>query len=389
MGEQKGYTRTISTAELTETPRVTLEQPTGDVHVEAWDRPEIEVSCSDPDALFDVQQNGAEIIVHNRPGSFKLVNFVEPVAAEMKGFGINVEKLDLDKVASKVERKVERGMRRFSKGFSMNIDLGRWMSGRDYYIKTPHNCNLSLRTSSGDVHVNGVIGTLFLQSTSGDVRLERVGGNTLVNSSSGDVRIKGLEGRLGARSASGDIEIEGASLQEVNVTTASGDIDLELVSMPEREWEIKTVSGDVDIFLPGDARLTAQVHTLSGDVNCGFPRAQVSYNPGRGRGESTLLINGGGPLARFTTVSGDVSVKPARGSAMPAQAQGSYTTDLSSFSGYQGQGEVGVGASDSGDITEPEGYAARRQAELEILQAVERGEISSQEAMHRLSELDR
>src|SRR5438552_4458064 len=94
MGENKGYTRTISTAELTETPRVSLEQPTGDVYVEAWDRPEVEVSCSDPDGLFDVQQNGADIIIHNRPGSFKLVNFVEPVTSEMKGLGINVEKLD-------------------------------------------------------------------------------------------------------------------------------------------------------------------------------------------------------------------------------------------------------------------------------------------------------
>lgn len=382
MAENKGYTRTISTAELTETPRVALEQPTGDVHVEGWDRPEVEVSCSDPDALFDVQQNGTEIIIHNRPGSFKLVNFVEPASEEIRGLGINVDKLDFEKVASKVERKVERSMRRFGRGLNVNIDLGRWMSGRDYYIKVPHNCNLTMRTSSGDVGVSDVTGTLLLQSTSGDVRLQHVGGNTLVNSSSGDIRIRGLEGRLGARSASGDIEVEGANLQEVSVTTASGDVDLELMGMPQREWEIKTVSGDVDIFLPGDARLTAQVHTLSGDINCGFPRSQVTYNPGRGRGESTLLINGGGPLARFSTVSGDVSVKPTKGSAVPSQGQESYTTDLSHSTGFQGQRTT-----KSGDITEPEGYAARREAELEILQAVERGEISSQEAVRRLGEL--
>src|SRR5207248_2689949 len=178
------HARTGARAEFTETPRVGLEQSSGDVHDERWDRPEVEVSCSDPYALFDVQQHGAEIIIHNRPGSFKLVNFVEPAASELKGFGINVEKLDLEKMASKVERKVERSMRRLGRPFSMNIDLGRWMSGRDYYIKVPHNCNMTLRTSSGDLNVNGVTGTLFLQSTSGDVRLQNLGGNTLVSSSS-------------------------------------------------------------------------------------------------------------------------------------------------------------------------------------------------------------
>jgi hypothetical protein len=41
-----------------------------------------------------------------------------------------------------------------------------------------------------------------------------------------------------------------------------------------------------------------------------------------------------------------------------------------------------------GDITQSEGYAARRQAELEILQQVERGELTPQEALAALSSLD-
>src|SRR5689334_9723745 len=78
MDEQRGYTNSISTAQFTDTPRVSLEQPTGDVYVEAWDRPEVEVSCSDPDAMFELQQQGNDIIISNRPGSYKSVNFVEP-----------------------------------------------------------------------------------------------------------------------------------------------------------------------------------------------------------------------------------------------------------------------------------------------------------------------
>jgi DUF4097 and DUF4098 domain-containing protein YvlB len=383
MGEEtKGYVRTISTADFTETPRVSLEQPTGDVYVEGWDRPEIEVSCSDPEAMFDVSQSGAEIIINNRPGSFKLVNFVEPVVNEAKGFGIDLGKADIERAAARVERKVERSMRRFGRGFSVNVDIGRWLSGRDYYIKVPHSCNLTLRTSSGDLSVRDVTGTLLLQSTSGDIGLEQLGGNLLVSSASGDIEMNGVEGKLGTRSASGDIKIKRADLQEVSVTSASGDVTLEMTKMPDREWEIKSVSGDVNLYLPSDAQVTAQVRTLSGDINCGFPRSQVTYNPGRGRGEATLVINGGGLAAQFNTVSGDLNVKPRHVSdnhgreGRREDEGGQYTTDLS-------RRQAG------GDITEAEGYAARRQAELEILQAVERGEISSQEAIERLGSLGR
>jgi hypothetical protein len=52
----------------------------------------------------------------------------------------------------------------------------------------------------------------------------------------------------------------------------------------------------------------------------------------------------------------------------------------------QGGGESTQDA--AGDITEPEGYVERQQAELEILQAVQRGELSPQEAVRRLGELD-
>jgi hypothetical protein len=355
-----------------------LEQPTGDVYVEGWDRQEIEVSCSDPEALFDVSQVGSEITIHNRPGSSKLVKFVDPVANEMKGFGISVEKGDLDRAAARVERNVERSMRKWSKGFSINVDIGRWLSGRDYYLKVPHNCNLTLRTSSGDLNVRDVTGTLLLQATSGDMTLERLGGNVLASSASGDIQINELEGKLGARSASGDVKVKRASVREVAVTSSSGDVSLELITMPEREWEVKSVSGDVNLHLPPDAQLTAQVRTLSGDIHCGFPRSQVTYNPGRGRGESTLEINGGGLAAQFSTVSGDLNVKP-KGTAENRNGEGQYTTNLSR------QAESPEGS----DITEPEGYAARRQAELDILQAVERGEITSQEAMERLSALGR
>src|SRR5688572_29242720 len=59
------FTRTVSTADMSGTPRLVLEQPTGDVRVEGWDRPEIEISISDDRELFDVALEGSQVTIRN------------------------------------------------------------------------------------------------------------------------------------------------------------------------------------------------------------------------------------------------------------------------------------------------------------------------------------
>jgi DUF4097 and DUF4098 domain-containing protein YvlB len=380
MNETKGYTDTISTADFEETPRLILEQPTGDVRVEAWDRPEIQVSISDPEGLFELQREGSKVLVHNRPGSFKLVNFLEPAREELEEFGV-----DLGKVAARVERSVERSMRRMArKGLNLNIDVSNWRGGRDYTIKVPHECDLTLRTSSGDISVGGVAGTLLIQTTSGDMKLKGVEGNLLLTTASGDILIDGMDGKLGLRTASGDIRSRGLNLQEVSAASASGDLELEIENLPTRNFELRTVSGDINLFVPHDAQLKAEVHTISGSLNCGFPRSQVEYRATHKR-ETLLNLNGGGVHAQLHTVSGDVYIRP-RKNQDSRERGGANTMDLTRAESYSSQSESD--RENHGDIVRPEGYVNRQQAELEILQQVERGELTPQQALDRLSRLD-
>lgn len=387
MSTNNGYTQNISTADFSQTPRLTIEQPTGDVHIQGWDQPAIEVAIAGSEGLFELEQDGSLVTVRSRPGSYKLVNFLEPVTEGLQNLGIGLER-----VAAKVERNVERSMRRMSKGFGPYMDPSSWAGGCDYYIKVPYDCDLNLRTSTGDLSVEQVNGTLFIQSTSGDIRMQRVGGNLVVHSASGDITINGVEGKLGARSASGDIKGDKANLAEVSVNSASGDIELGLLRVPERGCEVHTVSGDLTLSLPADARVTAEVATLSGDISCGFQRDQVAYNAQHRRGAS-LTINGGGPLARLGSTSGDVLIRARREeSAPPAPAQpdvpGTPTTDLSRSTPSTEGENARATSPEAKDRTEPEGYAERRQAALEILKAVERGELTSQQAMEHLANIE-
>lgn len=367
----ENYTRTISTADLEETPRIVLEQAVGDVHIEAWDRPEVQISISDEDELFDVEQSGSIFSIRSHPPVRRAREMWEPALEGLKDLEIGLER-----VASRVERKVQRKMRHLHRGIAegFSVNIGRWTSGLDYNIKVPHNCNITLRTSTGDLSIAGVNGTLFAQATSGDVRLADVSGTALVSSSSGDIHIEKIEGKLGAHTVSGDLRIDDAALTELSVHTSSGDIDLDLRRLPGGDWGVKTVSGDLNLSMPRDSRLTVEVQTLSGDVDCDLPHERVRLGTARGK---QLVINGGGPLVRLHTVSGDVRIESNSNGGAQARVEGGATTDLSRS------------RRDSEDRVESEAQAARRQAELDVLQAVERGELSPQEAMDRLRNLGR
>ncbi|MEO8287459.1 MAG: DUF4097 family beta strand repeat-containing protein [Chloroflexota bacterium] len=405
---EQGYTQTISTSEFTETPSVMLEQPVGDVYVEGWDRPEIQVSISD-EGIFGIEQEGSQVVIKNRPGKFKLVDFLEEAGVELRELGV-----DLGRVTSRIEKSVERGvernvernLRRMGRNFNFNIDLSNWKGGRDYRIMVPHNCDLTLRTSTGDMEIHGVVGTLFVQSSSGDIKAHQIGGSVLVTSASGDITIQDLDGRLAMRSASGDIRARNARLDEVSANTASGDVELDLTRLPEGSFDARTVSGNLNLFVPQDSAFQAEIHTLSGSVRCGFPRNVVEYGSKHKR-ETTLKVNGGGKFLPMNTVSGDVTIRPRRSNDQPSvpgastssgsaagmqsgsptiRTEGACTMDLSRNEDSSRE-SARVDAS-HGDITQSEGYAARQQAELEILQQVERGELTPQEALARLSSLD-
>jgi DUF4097 and DUF4098 domain-containing protein YvlB len=342
-----------------------LEQPVGDITIQGWDNTSIEIRTDDEEDDYDVDVSSSQVTLRNRPRKVHLGEGFESAMRGMGNFGV-----DVDRVARRVEKQVERGMRRF-KDFNMNIDIGRWSHSLDFNIKVPHNCDLMLRTSSGDLYVKDVNGTLFIQTTSGDVNMERISGNLLASSASGDIHVRGMEGKVGLRSASGDLGLENADLQELGVQTASGDITAFLKRIPEREFDVRTVSGDLRITVPADARLTAEMTTVSGDLRCKLPHEIISRS---GRRSRTLIVNGGGPAARFHSVSGDVSVIPDRMSG------GARTEDLSRDEDDD---------DDEEDIMVPEGEVSREQAQLDILQAVQRGEITSQEALRRLSGLSR
>jgi DUF4097 and DUF4098 domain-containing protein YvlB len=141
--------------------------------------------------------------------------------------------------------------------------------GTDLVIRVPSAKSVTVRTTSADIAVENVTGTVVGQSTSGDVQVTGSPSSVEGRSTSGDVRITvGRSGTVRATSTSGDVVVRGEVRESVNVESVSGDVD---VAGATPEVRAKTVSGD--LTLRGvTGRVSAS--TVSGDATVRDSRIQ-------------------------------------------------------------------------------------------------------------------
>lgn len=180
-------------------------------------------------------------------------------------------------------------------------------------VTLPVESDLSIRTGSAGITVEGTAGACQLRTGSGDVRLSDLTGPALVETGSGDVQIDVANGELRVKSGSGDVRVRHAE-SAVAVSTGSGDVEIGTSNGPAA---VKTGSGDLRVV---DAHSDVSLMTGSGD-----------------------LIVGTAHRGRFTAkgASGDVRI------GIPAGLP--VWTDLSTISGaihsdLEGAGEPAAGA---------------------------------------------
>jgi hypothetical protein len=378
---QGGHTTMANVAESREptldlsgiegTPRLTVQHHTGDVSIQTWDRPEVLVRIPDDEdgdieEMFEIRQEGSEIHVGSTLGDA----------------GRRWEKQ-----GRAIGRQVEEALRQGDFA-SIGEQIGRWVGGMhgprpdvDVEITVPAACDVAVRSISGEIYVHGVTGNIYLETASGDMRLAGCRGNLLVKTASGGFEANGFSGRLGIRTASGDVSIHGGLLQAFNIGTISGDIDLGGQIAPDGEYGIRTTSGDTNLALPADAACTVQVRTVSGDIDCELPYQRTRES----RRHMALAINGGGPTVQFGSISGDLSITELSDVEAPRAADVDATQRLRREDAPFG---FGGEAGESFRVTDSTSPTPRQSAEMAVLEAIERGELTVDEGLARLNELN-
>lgn len=209
----------------------------------------------------------------------------------------------------------------------------------------PAGSRLQVEGVSADVEATGLLGDQRYQTVSGDLSIAEAGGSVRVDSVSGDVNVAAaapIEVRVQA--VSGDVRVVAAQLRALRAGSVSGDVTLEAALDPGGAFSVQTVSGDLSVGLAGAA--TFDVRSVSTDIS-----SEIDYRLEGRADRRRVIIGSGGPNVVFSTMSGDLSVERPRRIQVPASAP-----------------------------------APAREPMMDVLGALERGEIDVDEAARRLGQ---
>lgn len=242
-------------------------------------------------------------------------------------------------------------------------------SGADLNVEVPHGASVSIDTGSADISASDLSGAKSFRSASGEVTLTRLAGAVEVETVSGEVEIEGAAPLdLAAKSVSGDVRVRVPAVRRLDLGTTSGDIRLDAELSGDGPFAIRSISGDATIV--GRSGFRVEAESITGDLSSDLPSKRESL-PGR----KVLVVGRPGPTLTFRSVSGDLHVTEPRDTA-PVEAPG-WTP----------------AAGESPTVTNPappeEGAAsADADRRLDVLRALERGDITVAEATGQLSQLD-
>jgi hypothetical protein len=269
---------------------------------------------------------------------------------------------EADRIFDAIQLQVQRGdgqltVEEHDGGVSLGSVIGRIFGGTGHADLTveaeiPTAAGVRLAAVSSDMEVNGFHGEQHYRTVSGDLLLSQLGGSVQLETVSGDATLRADEPvALEVQSVSGDVTITTPLLRRLRANTVSGDVEVEAELAVDGDFRVETVSGDLVVGLLGSAIF--EVHGLSTDVN-----SELDHRLEGQVDRRRLIIGNGGPKLVFNSMSGDVEVRrPRRVSARVPSATPS-----------------------------PAPAAGEQKSQLDVLRALERGEITVDEATRRLDQ---
>lgn len=227
----------------------------------------------------------------------------------------------------------------------------------------PAGTQLSYAGVSADLTVIGLTGTQEYRTVSGDLVLTDVAGRIRIDGVSSDVSLRaGDRIWLQANTVSGDLSAVAPRIEECRVVTVSGDAELEGALGAGQPHRVETVSGDLNLGLRGG--LDLEVRGLSSDVSIG-----MAHRSEGSRDRRRYHIGDGGAQMLFSSMSGDVMVRPSRRVAPD----------------FPEPPQPPAPPQPPPPPSPPQPPSLSEEEQLAVLRALERGEIDVEEASRRLA----
>lgn len=192
-------------------------------------------------------------------------------------------------------------------------------------LAVPTGSDLSTRTGSADLRVDGTVGRVHVKTGSGLVAIEHAAGVAVFESGSGDIHAGRLDSDVRVKSGSGDVRVDEIG-GKVSMSTGSGDV---LIGNALSDTDLKTGSGDLEVKW---SRADVNLFTASGDVVLGHvPQGRITAR--NMSGDVSVAIPAGTPVwTDINTVTGQVRSDLA-GTGKPAEGQPYVELRASTVSG--------------------------------------------------------
>lgn len=233
------------TATVSPNGLVSLSNTNGHVSVEAWDRNEVLVSAT------------------KRARGRDAGDVLRDIRIEVSEHGGDVT-IDTDLPRS----------RGWFRGTSASVE---------YEVKVPATVRLRLKSTNGQIEVEGVGGDVELRTTNGGIRARDLGGRLDAETTNGKIDAEGVAGPIDAETTNGTIhaEIIGASLDDdVSLSTTNGAVELSLAASVSARIDARAGNGSVRSELPVRGIEREKRNELSGDLNGGGAMIRIRTSNG-------------------------------------------------------------------------------------------------------------
>lgn len=134
-------------------------------------------------------------------------------------------------------------------------------------LTVPEETELQLKTDTGLIYVEQVMGDMTLESVAGDVHLKEVSGYIIVRTTGGSMVCTQCAGKLDFKSISGSAQILQPALTNVSLFTTSGNILFDGDFVRTGLYTMKSGKGLVEVRFSGNDSFDLNAQTTLGTVD--------------------------------------------------------------------------------------------------------------------------
>lgn len=134
-------------------------------------------------------------------------------------------------------------------------------------LTVPEETELQLKTETGLIYVEQVMGDMTLESVKGDVHLKEVSGYIIVRTTEGSLVCTQCAGKLDFKSVRGGAQVLQPALTNVSLFTTSGNILFDGDFVRTGLYTMKSGTGLVEVRFSGNDSFDLQAKTATGTVD--------------------------------------------------------------------------------------------------------------------------